>query len=179
MWAMVGDKDNGLAVLNDCKYSYSAKDNVFSLTAIRSPIYCDHGLTRSTEANYTDQGVMEFSYALMPATINDRTRIFQRALQFNTPPTIVLENHHKGSLPLVYEGMRLDKENIVVSAFKKAEDGQGYVLRAYECDGKAVAVKIDCKGIGMYEMNFSPYEVKTVRIFDGKAEEILFTEYEE
>ena len=179
MWAMVGDETNGLALLNDSKYSYSVKDNVISLTAIRSPIYCDHGLTRSTEADYTDQGITEFGYALMPATTKNRAKIFQRALQFNTQPTVVLENHHSGSLPLMYEGMHVDKENIVVSAFKKAEDGNGFVLRAYECDGRAVTAKIDCKSIGMYELNFSPYEVKTVRILDGKAEEILFTEYKE
>ena len=53
------------------------------------------------------------------------------------------------------------------------------MLRAYECDGRAVTAKIDCKSIGMYELNFSPYEVKTVRILGGKAEEILFTEYKE
>ena len=179
MWAMVGDQENGLAVLNDSKYSYSVKDNEISLTGIRSPIYCDHGLTRGTEANYTDQGVHEFSYALMPATTKERVRIFQRALQFNTPLTVILENWHKGCLPLQYEGMSIDKENIVVSAFKRAEGGNGFILRAYECDGKAVTAKIDCKDLGAYKVEFSPYEVKTLWIKDGKVEEVLFTEYKE
>ena len=179
MWAMVGNDENGLALLNDSKYSYSAKDNQIALTAIRSPIYCDHGLTRGTEANYTDQGTHEFSYALMPATTKDRAKIFQKALSFNTPLTVILENHHEGCLPLQYEGMTIDQENIVVSAFKRAEDGNGFVLRAYECDGKAVAVKIDCKNLGAYDVDFAPYEVKTLYIKDGKAEEVLFTEYKE
>lgn len=179
MWAMVGNETNGLAVLNDSKYSYSVKGNEIALTAIRSPIYCDHGLTRGTEANYTDQGIHEFSYALMPATTKERAKIFQRALQFNTPLTVIMENWHKGYLPLHYEGMSIDKENIVVSAFKKAETGEGYVLRAYECDGKAVTVRIDCKRLGAYEVKFSPYEVKTLWIKEGKAEDVLFTEYKE
>ena len=179
MWAMVGNGENGLSILNDSKYSYSARDNVFALTAIRSPIYCDHGLTRGTESNYTDQGVTEFSYALMPATTADRARIFQRALQFNTPLTAVLENHHSGYLPLSYEGMAIDKENIVVSAFKRAEDGNGFILRVYECDGKSVKAKVDLKKLGVYTVDFAPYEVKTLRIQDGRAEELLFTEYKE
>jgi len=179
MWAMVGNEENGLAVLNDSKYSYSAKDNQIALTAIRSPIYCDHGLTRGTESNYTDQGITEFSYALMPATAKERVRIFQRALQFNTRPTVILENWHKGCLPLHYEGISIDKENIIVSALKKAEDGKGYVLRAYECEGKAVTANVDCKVLGKYNVEFAPYEVKTIYVKDGKYEEVLFTELKE
>lgn len=179
MWGLVGNEENGLAVLNDSKYSYSVKGNEIALTAIRSPIYCDHGLTRGTEANYTDQGEHEFSYALMPATTKNRAKIFQRALQLNTPLTVILENWHKGCLPLRYEGMSIDKENIIVSALKKAEDGNGFVLRAYECEGKSVTVEVHCGLLGTYKVDFSPYEVKTLWIKDGKAEEVLFTEYKE
>ncbi len=177
-WAMVGDADTGLAVLNDSKYSYSAKGNEIALTGIRSPIYCDHGLKRSTESNYTDQGVCEFSYGLMPATTKDSARITQRALQLNTAPTAIMENHHTGCLPLVYEGISISQANVVLSAFKKAEDGDGYVLRAYECAGKPVSCEIDCKTLGVYTVDFTPYEAKTLRIQNGKIKEVLFTEYD-
>lgn len=179
MWALVGDNNSGLAVLNDRKYSYSVKDNEISLTAIRSPIYCDHGLTRTEESNYTDQGIHEFFYALTPATTKDCVKLFRRALQFNINPTVVLENHHSGCLPLAYEGMSVDKENIVVSAFKKSEDGSGYIVRAYECDGQSTAARLDCKKLGAYDVTFAPYEIKTLLLKDGKAEEVLFTEYKE
>ena len=179
MWAMVEDGESGLAVLNDSKYSYSVKDNEISLTAIRSPIYCDHGLTRIEESNYTDQGIHEFSYALMPATAKDKAEIFKTALAFNTRPTAILENHHQGILPLQYSGLEVQADNVLVAAFKKSEDKQGYVVRAYECAGKAVTTKIDCKGLGVYEIAFAPYEIKTLFIKDGKAEEVLFTEYKE
>jgi alpha-mannosidase len=177
-WAMVGDADNGLAVLNDSKYSYSANGNELALTGIRSPIYCDHGLKRSTESNYTDQGICEFSYALMPATTQDVARITKRALQLNTPLTAIMENHHNGCLPISYQGIAISQENIVLSAFKKAEDGEGYVLRAYECAGKAVSCEIDCKTLGVYTVDFTPYEAKTLRIQNGKIKEVLFTEYD-
>ena len=179
MWAMVGDSESGLALLNDSKYSYSAKDNEISLTAIRSPIYCDHGLTRTEESNYTDQGIHEFSYALMPATTRNKSEIFKAALAFNTRPTVVLENHHNGVLPLQYSGLEVQADNVLVSAFKKSEDKQGYVVRAYECEGKGVTTKIDCKQLGSYDVSFAPYEIKTLFIKDGKAEEVLFTEYKE
>ncbi|MBQ2768499.1 MAG: alpha-mannosidase [Clostridia bacterium] len=177
-WAMLGDKKKGLAILNDSKYSYSAKENVLALTAIRSPIYCDHGAARGAESEYTDQGVHEFSYALLPAATTEKAKIFRRALAFNTPLTVVLENHHAGCLPLVYEGMRISAENIVVSAFKRAEDRNGYILRAYECAGQETQAVIDLGQAGTHRMAFKPYEVRTVRITDT-AEEVLFTEYTE
>lgn len=179
MWAMVGDAANGLAVLNDCKYSYSAKGNELALTAIRSPIYCDHGLTRTEESNYTDQGVHEFYYGLTPATAESKSEIFRKALLFNTPVTHILENHHQGKLPLQYEGCVISEENVVVSAMKKSEDGKGYVFRAYECEGKETRAEIDWKGVGKLQAAFKPYEVKTWKIENGEWEEVLFTEYKE
>jgi alpha-mannosidase len=67
----------------------------------------------------------------------------------------------------------------VQSEFKKeAEDGEGYVIRAYECAGKAVSCEIDCKKLGVYTMDFTPYEAKTLRIQDGEMKEVLLTEYD-
>lgn len=180
MWAMVGDKHSGLAILNDCKYSYSATENELALTAIRSPIYCDHGLTRGVESNYTDQGIHEFVYGLLPATVEEKAKIFKKALTLNTAPTVILENHHNGYLPLTQEGICVDKDNIVISAIKQSEDGTGYIVRAYECDGKKTAVQIDCKQIGKIQAEFAPYEIKTFFIdVDKNVEEVLFTEYKE
>ena len=177
-WAMVGDNGNGLAVLNDSKYSYSANGNEIALTGIRSPIYCDHGLKRSTESNYTDQGICEFTYALMPATTKDVASVTKRALQLNTPLTAIMENHHNGTLPTTYQGIAINQENIVLSAFKKAEDGDGFVIRAYECAGKAVSCEINCMKLGCFSVDFTPFEAKTLRIQNGKIKEVLFTEYD-
>lgn len=180
MWAMVGDKNSGLAILNDCKYSYSATENELALTAIRSPIYCDHGLTRGVESNYTDQGIHEFVYGLFPATVEEKSKVFRQALKLNTAPTVIMENHHVGNLPLTQEGIFVDKDNIVISAIKQSEDGTGFVVRAYECDGKKTAVCIDCKQLGKIETKFAPYEIKTFFIGEDKSvEEVLFTEYKE
>ena len=179
MWAMVGNAEGGLAILNDSKYSYSAKDNVLSLTAIRSPIYCDHGRIRGEESNYTDQGIHDFSYALLPATTDEKSKIFRRALQFNTPVSVILENHHEGILPLTYSAVSVSAENIVISAIKQSEDGKGYVVRAYECDGKTASATVGIKGLKPLKAQFKPHEIKTFYLADGDWEEVLFTEYKE
>ena len=72
----------------------------------------------------------------------------------------------------------INQENVMLSAFKKAEDGQGYIIRAYECAGKATSCKIDCKKLGAYNVDFTPFEAKTLRIHNGEIKEVLFTEYD-
>ncbi len=175
-WTAVCDEKGGLAVLNDGKYAYSAKENTLYLTAIRSPIYCDHGNVRSAESEYTDQGIHEFVYGYMPIAPNERVRIFRRAALLNTGLTSVLENHHKGTLPLCARGMEIGSENVLVSALKKSEDGRGYALRAYECDGKLTPTEIKIAWLPPLKTTFSPYEIKTFVCVDGTWQETLFTE---
>jgi alpha-mannosidase len=180
MWAMVGNDENGLAILNDSKYSYSANGNLFSLTAIRSPIYCDHGMPRHPEDNFTDQGIHEFVYELLPSTTSDKTKLFHKALALNTPPTLVMENHHAGKLPLSLSGLGISQKNILVSALKKSEDGKGYVLRAYECDGKTTDVSFTLHNLGTHEAHFTPHEIKTFYVdANSHWKEVLFTEFSE
>ena len=76
--------------------------------------------------------------------------------------------------------MSVEKENILISALKKSEDGRGFVLRAYECAGEETATKIDVKGIGNATVVFKPYEVKTFYITpNNQWTETLFMEYNE
>ena len=149
-----------------------------SLTAIRSPIYCDHGRKRTEESNYTDQGVHEFSYAILPATTKGKAKLFKDAQTLNTALTVVLENHHEGVLPLMYKGIEVDADNLVVSAVNRSEDGTGYVVRAYECEGRLTDATIRVGGLPILQASFGAYEVKTFFLKDNAWEEVLFTEYQ-
>ncbi|HOX32716.1 MAG TPA: glycoside hydrolase family 38 C-terminal domain-containing protein [Spirochaetales bacterium] len=56
-WVDLSDEDYGLALLNDCKYGYSARGCVLGLSLLRSPLYPD------PEA---DRGLHELEYLLCP-----------------------------------------------------------------------------------------------------------------
>ena len=175
---MVGDNEKGIAILTDSKYSYSATENELALTAIRSPLYCDHGWLRMEDSNYTDQGIHEFKYAILPTNTHNTSQIFKFATAFNTPVIAIMENHHEGVLPLTYSAIDINSHNIIISAFKKAEDGNGYVIRAYECEGKPTETILNLKALGSsISTTFAPFEIKTFLIKDGTYEEVLFTEF--
>lgn len=55
-----------LAVLNDGKYSFSAKENELRMIAARSCGYADHFSDRAVPVELMEQGVQEFRYVLLP-----------------------------------------------------------------------------------------------------------------
>jgi alpha-mannosidase len=70
---------------------------------------------------------------------------------------------------------------MIVTALKRAEDDDGYVLRAYEATGRATAAVIKCPLLETtLEIEFGPYEIKTVKIEDnGIARETSLLEQAE
>ncbi len=176
--AVRDDSGEGLAIINDNKYSFSIKDSTLNLTVVRSPIYGDHGNTRSDESPYTDQGEHEFSYKLMPLKENNKfSDIIKLSEEFNTPPTYIIENCHSGSLPQFSCNAYCSADNVILSVIKKAEDDNGIILRLYETDGKMTECTISLPLISLsIDTKFTPHEIKTLRITDNLCYETLLTE---
>ena len=179
-WMGVKGAEGAYALINDNKYSFSVKGSTMYLTAIRSPIYGDHGRPRNDEALYTDQGCSEFNYALTSLDTSALGKTVRRARIFNVPTVNIMENRHAGHLPLSFSGLGVDADNVSVSAFKRAEDDRGFVLRAYETDGRAA----DATFAGgllptPVKAHLEPYEIKTLYLpDDGEPREVLITELE-
>lgn len=180
-WFALRKGNDGLAMLNNNKYSFSVKDNVMNLTVVRSPLYGDHGRGRDDECEFTDQGAHEFAYALMPIGGNGWSEVIREAEKRNLPMSYIMENNHNGTLPTCYRGFSCDRENVAVSALKMSEDGTGAVLRLYETDGVETRATVSgallpkplCAHLGAYSVNtyFCSYET-------GEWKEVLLTEYD-
>ncbi len=179
-WIAVRGDEGGMAMLNDNKYSFSINASALNLTVVRSPIFGDHGNTRSSESEYTDQGEHSFAYELIP--LEDNTGwgdIIRRARQLNKKLTYIAENRHTGRLDDHSSGAAVSEPNVIISAVKAAEDGRGMILRAYETDGQAVTARITCPIAGLdADVAFAPHEVRTLRVIDGAYSETLITELE-
>jgi alpha-mannosidase len=175
-WFCAEDKNgHGIAVLNDCKYSFDAKDGMLSLTVLRGAIYADHyaGENRDSFCEYQDQGLNEFTYAITPHISVSSTQ--KKAEELNMKPFFVSETFHCGELPTEFEGIHVSKENIIVTALKKHEDSGAYILRAYECEGKDTDCKITLFG-RKFPLHFGHDEVKTVLVGEN-IRECDFMEY--
>lgn len=181
-FAAVCSQKEGLAILNDCKYSYSVLENQINLTVLRSPYYNDHGRgdQEDPESRLTDQGMQEFRYSVRPVTM-DWNKTIRQAKLLNKAPTVIVENNHKGSLSDCLEGVCSSADNVIVSAWKQAESGTGMILRAYETDGKTVdAVIFGSLLPKELKATFTPYSIQTYYLAEGSDcwKEVMLTEFD-
>jgi alpha-mannosidase len=126
-WADLSDAKHGLSLLNDSKYGYDAKGNVLRLSLLRSPEWPDP---------HADEGHHEFTYAIYPhpGTWRDALTV-REGYDLNYPLLALQVTKHAGSLPEAHSFLRVEPENVVITALKKAEDNDGLVIRFYEWAG--------------------------------------------
>ena len=180
-WTAVRGNEGGYALINDGTYSSSVGNGTLYLTALRSPIYGDHGGPRTEESEYTDQGRIEFRYELCSFGRDDGfSTLVRRAAVLNKPLTPVVETWHPGDLPERMGTVSCDRENVVVSALKRSEDGSGTVLRIYETDGKKTEVTLSGAVLpAPLTAELGAFSVDTYYLKDGSDlwEKVLLTEF--
>ena len=170
-WADLSETGYGVALLNDCKYGYDIKEDTMRLSLLKS----------ATDPDYSaDYGTHEFTYSLYPHKEEwYNARLEEEAFDLNSP-VVVLE----GASALGKESLiSFDAKNIVLDAFKKAENEEAYVLRFHEFTGRrgrltiSTGLKFDswCESDLMenpleewkqtaIEVEVKPYEIKTIML---------------
>ena len=129
-WIDVSEGHYGVSLLNDCKYGHSVKDSNMALTLIKSGI----------EPNpVSDQEEHEILYALYPHTENWRAAgTVAESYNLNQPALVMEGNAPEGRFSLV----SVDQPNVILETVKKAEDGQGTIVRMYESENARTKVKM-------------------------------------
>ena len=134
-WADLSDASGsyGVTLLNNCKYGWDKPDdNTLRLTLLHTP------QTRNsyTYQDHQDFGHHEFTYTLAGhdgvLKRDNAVRLGERANQkikvFNTPK-------HSGSAKML-SLVESNVPNLSIKALKRAEDGNGYIVRVYETAGR-------------------------------------------
>ena len=168
-------KASGLALMNTAKYSYDFTADEMGMTVLRNAVYAHHDPWKlDPEKEYTtvEEGVQRFSYALLPheGDWKDST-VIQTAQEINRRPTIVVETYHAGDLPQTQSFLQVDNAQVIVTAVKEAEDGDGVVIRAYNSKAEAADAVIDAAFMGKtIKAGFAPREIKTFKLpYNGGA----------
>ncbi len=120
-WADLSEHGFGVALLSESKYGWSTFGNTMYLSLLRAPTSPDP---------VADQGRHEFAYALMPHAGNWRDAgVVAEAHRFNVPPVLASGKAEPRSFAEV------DDANLVLDTIKRGEDGDGIIVRLYECHG--------------------------------------------
>jgi alpha-mannosidase len=125
-FADLSEPDYGVALLNDAKYGYSARGNVLALSLLRSPLFPDPG---------ADEGRHAFTYSLFPHP-GDWTEgnVVGEAFALNSP-LIAAPAAGGGPQGEIDHFLDLDGLPLTLGSLKRAEDGEGLILRLHEPHG--------------------------------------------
>ena len=176
-WMDLSEGHYGVSLLNDCKYGHSVLDGSMALTLIKSGI----------EPNpTTDQEEHFFTYALLPHAEDWRSGTVREAYCLNQPAL----SFRGGKTGSEFSLASVAAPNVVLETVKQAEDGDGWIVRLYECDNartdtflrwnRPVLSVEECNCIeekkadasfknGGISFTILPYEIKTFRIREKEA----------
>ena len=187
-WVDISDAKYGVAILNNGRNGFDAKDNVIRLSVIRGPWGPDPR---------ADEGEHSFGYSIYPHSggWRDAKVVFQ-ALAFNSPLMALQEPAHaspqeqwagkKGGLPAAYSFIKTESDHIVLYSMKQMEGfyDTDAILRFFESEGREGDATIQLpRSIRVVETNLledtvlgtigegqtirfhmKPWEIKTLRL---------------
>lgn len=176
-WADLSEKDYGVSLLNDCKYGYSCEENKLSITLLKAPTYPDPT---------ADKGLHTFTYSIFPHKGSDLMATIKQAAILNNPMSaIVVEENKKGKLPSSFSFASVHADSTVIDTIKRAEDGEGFIVRLYEAQNMREEAEIifgfnvrevyecDClennieklkSGKNSVKVKLGNFEIKTLRV---------------
>ncbi|MBW2581172.1 MAG: alpha-mannosidase, partial [Deltaproteobacteria bacterium] len=131
-WVDLSEGDYGVSLLNDCKFGHDIRDNVMRLTLLRGTTAPDP---------MADLGEHSFKYSLFPHTGSWDERTVAEAYALNDPVFVYQSTMddrpqagENSALVFLYQQafIQVDHPNIVIETIKRAEDGNGVIVRLYE-----------------------------------------------
>ena len=169
-YADLSDHDNGVALLNDCKYGYMVHDNLLDLNLLRSPTNPDPD---------ADKGSHSFTYSLFPHKDSlIHSDVINEASCLNQEPILFDGVSGKVKIPV-----KLDGQGLELSVLKKAEKEDAWIIRIIETHGRVSSGSIELGGEiaecdlmewkelskremvnGSFKIKLNPFEIKTFKL---------------
>ena len=135
-WADISDecKDFGVSVISECKHGWDKPDNsTLRLTALHTPL---RNYRTDSLQSFMDIGLNMYSFAIFGHNGDDLSATQLEAKKFTQPLTAVLTGVHTGRLGTSLSFCSVSSDDVIVRAVKKAEDGDGIIIRINEGAGR-------------------------------------------
>jgi len=190
-WIDYSDETKGVALLNQGLPGNNVVNGIMMLSLLKCTTYIEYGEAGGYEKGIPADGGFEkgkkhqFNYSIVPHK-NDwqEAKLYRRGWEFNNPLLVKKVKIHSGELPSKHSFLKVSKDNVVVTAFKK--NGNDLMVRLYEAEGKRmekVELKLNWKIDTCFEtdliernksriktdgnslgFNMEPFEIKTFRL---------------
>ena len=178
-WNVISDGKKALSVINDCTYGSDYKDGVLRVTMLRSPGYSagksdfsvrkKYIMEQDRFSPYIDQGMHDFEFRINASDSASRMLSVEREAYLASEKIQALSFFPTGceekALGSVKPFAVLSDNSTVLSVFKKAERGEGFVIRLFNPTDAPVTTVLSFPALGYSgEYTLGKYEIKTVRL---------------
>ncbi len=168
-WLLLESEDHAFGIINTGQYGFDVKQGEARLSILRSPAYCHWGtyqLCRDRSYSFMDMGEHDL---LLGIVIGDpdtaRKETLRYAYQMNIPAIsypFFSNARGVGKQGTLFE---IRPETVIISALKKAEDRNGYIVRIHESAGMRTVAELSVlEGRQIKRISMRPYEIKTLRM---------------
>ncbi len=133
-WIDLSENGYGVSLINDCKYGHSVEGNVMRISLLKAPSYPNP---------IADKEVHEFTFALYPhkGTLAESGTISE-GYKLNQPLTAFKIGKQDGVLSDTLSLVSSSNSAFVIETVKRAEDGDGIIVRGYESLGGKVKTDV-------------------------------------
>jgi len=130
----LSDGGYGVALLNDCKYGFRCKNGYLDINLIRSP--------HSGPGRNVDFGEHTLEYALYPHVGDLGADVYREAYFLNNPVLRTQGEDAKATQAF----MSSSNDNMIIETVKIADDGNGILLRVYNCSDEPQSGEVRVAG---------------------------------
>ena len=176
-YVVVCNGEKAVAAVNNGIYGSSFDKGDLKITLMRSPSYCAHPIDdritmpKDRYLPHLEQGERDFSFLIK---IGGRDEIMNSAPRtahnFAIRPMLV-SLYPADNGKTVTPAVAVKNSNVVtLNAFKKADDGTGYILRVFNPTEQPQTATVECCGAEL-DLSFGKFEIKTLKYAGGKITE--------
>lgn len=168
----VGGEEYTVGLINNSTYSYDCLHGLLRTVLIRAAPFARHDpfqVPHNDAGAWQDQGRQERRFWLVrgrgPWSGVELDRLAEEA---QTPAEYVLDSAHEGAEPRERSFFRLSPGTVTLLALKRAESGDGFVVRVQERAGRASEFTLESAPLGVnHRAQLKPWEIKTLLIEGG------------
>ncbi|HEX8634228.1 MAG TPA: glycoside hydrolase family 38 C-terminal domain-containing protein [Pyrinomonadaceae bacterium] len=170
-WVAVGGRLGGdehtLGLINNSTYSYDCKQGLLRTILIRSAPFARHDphqVPHNDNGAWQDQGRQERRFWLVRGRgAFTALQLDRLADEMQTPAEYVMDSAHAGTEPWERSFFRLAPGNVALLSLKRAETGEGTIVRVQERAGQATEFTLESAPLGVsHKMQIKPWEIKTL-----------------
>lgn len=170
-WVALDDGGHALTCINNGIYGSDCSDGELRLSLLRGAGYCAHPildrpiLPQDRFLPRIDQGERRYTFWLNAGACEARLKAVDREATARNEQPYALSFFPSGAGNNVGPALVLEDESVQLGAFKKAEQGEDYIIRLFEPTGRPAktVLSVPLAGISL-EVELNGFEIATYRL---------------